>query len=293
MDKEKVKLPKVWHPQHEKILKAWGEASACYRYMNHRAYLLYKKLSMRFTLPVIVLSTITGTANFAQDQFPSSIKSSVPSIIGGLNLIAGLIATIMQFLKINELMESHRVASLAYGKLSRTIRLELSLPLKERTKDGKEIVEECRAEYDRLLEQSPPVPNDVLMAFERDFPSDEYLTKPEIMHIKPIDPFKAITENTVISQLKGLLPTGDKSKDELRKELKKIRGEVFDAVEEAKENVMETVQKGDAKFTEQADETKKELEELKKRSVIKELTQRAELQSVVVEPTQDDTQEEE
>jgi len=293
MDKEKVKLPKVWHPQHEKILKAWGEASACYRYMNHRAYLLYKKLSMRFTLPVIVLSTITGTANFAQDQFPASIKSSVPSIIGGLNLIAGLVATIMQFLKINELMESHRVASLAYGKLSRTIRLELSLPLKERTKDGKEIVEECRAEYDRLLEQSPPVPNDVLMAFERDFPSDEYLTKPEIMHIKPIDPFKAITENTVISQLKGLLPTGDKSKDELRNELKKIRGEVFDVVEEAKETVMETVQKGDAKFTEQADETKKELEELKKRSVIKELTQRAELQSVVVEPTQDDTQEEE
>lgn len=293
MDKEKVKLPKVWHPQHEKILKAWGEASACYRYMNHRAYLLYKKLSMRFTLPVIVLSTVTGTANFAQDQFPSSIKSSVPSIIGGLNLIAGLIATIMQFLKINELMESHRVASLAYGKLSRTIRLELSLPLKERTKDGKEIVQECRAEYDRLLEQSPPVPNDVLMAFERDFPSDEYLTKPEIMHIKPIDPFKAITENTVISQLKGLLPTGDKSKDELRNELKKIRGEVFDVVEEAKDSAMETVKKGDAKFTEQADETKKELEDLKKRSVIKELTQRAELQSVVVEPTQDDTQEEE
>jgi hypothetical protein len=274
MDKEKVKLPKIWHPQHEKILKDWGEAAACYRYMNHRAYLLYKKLSMRFTLPVIVLSTVTGTANFAQGQFPESIRSSVPSIIGGLNLIAGLVATIMQFLKINELMESHRVASLSYGKLSRTIRLELSLPLKERTKDGKEIVEECRAEYDRLLEQSPSIPSTVLIAFEQDFPSDEYLTKPEIMHIKPIDPFKAITENTVISQLKGFLPSGDRTKEDLRRELNVIQGKT------------ETP----TKFVEQAEVTRRELEDLKQRSVIKELKARAELQKVVVEDPKDDTQ---
>jgi hypothetical protein len=37
-----------------------------------------------------------------------------------MNLIAGLIATIMQFLKINELMENHRTAALGHGNLSRT-----------------------------------------------------------------------------------------------------------------------------------------------------------------------------
>ena len=98
-------MKKSWNDQHENILRQWGEASACYRYMNHRAFLMYKTLSMRFTLPVIVLSTITGTANFAQNQFPESIQGSVPAMIGGLNLVAGLIATVMQFLKINELME--------------------------------------------------------------------------------------------------------------------------------------------------------------------------------------------
>jgi len=273
MDREKVKLPKIWHPQHEKILKGWGEASACYRYMNHRAYLLYKKLSMRFTLPVIVLSTITGTANFAQEQFPESMRSTVPSIIGGLNLIAGLIATIMQFLKINELMESHRVASLSYGKLSRTIRLELTLPLSERSKNGQEVVEECRAEYDRLLEQSPSVPSSVLAAFEKDFPSDEYLTKPEIMHIRPIDPFKAITENTLIGKISGLIPKGDISKDELKEELAHIQ-KTADV----------------AKFTEQSEETKRELEQLKARNVFQQLKERAELQSVLVEGSTTETQ---
>lgn len=279
MDKEKVKLPKIWHPQHEHILKAWGEASACYRYMNHQAFLLYKKLSMRFTLPVIVLSTITGTANFAQDQFPAGMRSSVPSIIGGLNLIAGLIATVMQFLKINELMESHRVASLSYGKLSRTIRLELSLPLNERSKNGQDIVTECRAEYDRLLEQSPPVPSTVLAQFEKDFPSDEVLVKPEILHIKPIDPYRAITENTIVGKLTGLIPKGDVSREELKEELKTIRHGLKKQTDDVPERVV---------FTEQSDQTKKELEELKQLGVFKQLKERAELQEVVIEDSKDE-----
>jgi hypothetical protein len=192
-DKKIAARTKEWYPAQEKILKTWGEAAACYRFMNYKAFLMYKKSSMRFTLPVIVLSTITGTANFAQEQFPESIRPMVPSIIGGMNLIAGLIATIMQFLKINELMESHRVASQSYGKLSRTIRLELSLPLSERSMDGRDMVELMRAEYDRLIEQSPPIPTPILDEFEREFKNSK-IFKPEIMHIQPIDPFKAIVD---------------------------------------------------------------------------------------------------
>ena len=108
---------------------------------------MYKKLSMRFTLPVIVLSTITGTANFAQEQFPESIRPMVPSVIGGMNLIAGLIATIMQFLKINELMENHKAAALSYGLLSRNIRLTLALAREERNQDGLDFVTSCKTEY--------------------------------------------------------------------------------------------------------------------------------------------------
>ena len=192
-DKKIAARTKEWFPAQEKILKTWGEAAACYRFMNYKAFLMYKKSSMRFTLPVIVLSTITGTANFAQEQFPESIRPMVPSIIGGMNLIAGLIATIMQFLKINELMESHRVASQSYGKLSRTIRLELALPLSERSMDGRDMVDLMRAEYDRLIEQSPPIPTPILGEFEREF-KDSKIFKPEIMHIQPIDPFKAIMD---------------------------------------------------------------------------------------------------
>ena len=216
MDKEKKKtqskdkVKRIWHPSQEKILKTWGEASACYRYMHNHAYLIFKKQSMRFTLPVIILSTVTGTANFAQSSFPENMRASAPAVIGGLNLIAGIIATVMQFLKINEMMEGCRVASLQYGKLSSTIRLELSLPIEERSCDGSAMIESCRAEYDRLIEQSPPLPYAIIQAFEKQFPDDSEFFKPEIMHIQPIDMF--ISEDEMRFELQkelGAMRTGE------------------------------------------------------------------------------------
>ena len=199
-----------WNEQHENILRQWGESAGCYRYMHHRAFIMYKKLSMRFTLPVIILSTVTGTANFAQSSFPENMRASAPAVIGGLNLIAGIIATVMQFLKINEMMEGCRVASLQYGKLSRTIRLELSLPIEERSCDGSAMIESCRAEYDRLIEQSPPLPYAIIQAFEKQFPDDSEFFKPEIMHIQPIDMF--ISEDEMRFELQkelGAMRTGE------------------------------------------------------------------------------------
>lgn len=205
---------KTWNEQHEGILKQWGEAAACYRYMHHRAYLLYKKLSMRFTIPVILLSTITGTANFAQSSFPESMRDTVPAIIGGMNLIAGLIATIMQFLSINELMENHRTAALAHGVLSRNIRLVLALPRNERKTSGLKFVDDCKSEYDRLLEQSPAVPVSILRLFENEYPLDNVFTKPEILKVrsipvlklpKTVDPIRAITKSTPLETIGDML----------------------------------------------------------------------------------------
>ena len=221
---EDINMEEMWNEYHENVLRQWGEASACYRYMHHRAFLTYKKLSLRFSLPVIVLSTITGTANFAQSSFPESIRGGVPAIIGGMNLIAGLIATIMQFLKINELMENHRTAALGHGGLSRNIRLQLALPRDERSKEGLKFVEECKGIYESLLEQSPPIPKEILKTFEIDYPIDSVFTKPEILNVRPIpllkppktiEPIRAITQNTPFEKFgKYISPTVEEQEGE-------------------------------------------------------------------------------
>lgn len=151
---------------------------------------------MRFTLPIIIISTITGTANFAQETFPTAWHEYVPAGIGALNLFAAILTTVAQFLKINELQESHRVSSIHYGKLSRTIRLELNLPISERSHDGSNMVDICRSEFDRLIEQSPPIPGDILRDFEKKFSGKDVIV-PEISTVKPIDTYDGTKEAVI------------------------------------------------------------------------------------------------
>ena len=279
---EEKKLPKIWHPQQEKILKAWGEAAACYRYMHYQAYCSFKNLSMKFTIPLIIVSTVTGTANFAQETFPPTVQPFVPSAIGGLNLITAIATTIMQFLKINELMEGHRVASVQYGKVSRTIRLELTLPLSERTQNGTNMIENMRAEYDRLIEQSPNVPKKMIDSFEREFPDDNAFFKPEIMHIQPIIPFKAIAENTIITKLKDAV--GGAAKRELKKELEDIRGNI----QTAKKTIKSDIEGKQQRINEISELKDKGIVSLKG-DLMKEIRRRTELMEVVTEIPKDET----
>ncbi|MBQ45935.1 MAG: hypothetical protein CMP10_00320 [Zetaproteobacteria bacterium] len=283
---EEKKLPKIWHPQQEKILKSWGEAAACYRYMHYQAYCSYKNQSMKFTIPLIIVSTITGTANFAQETFPPTVQPFVPSAIGGLNLITAIATTIMQFLKINELMEGHRVASVQYGKVSRTIRLELTLPLSERTQNGTNMIENMRAEYDRLIEQSPNVPKYIIDAFEKEFPDDNAFFKPEIMHIQPINPFKAIEENKIITKLKDAV--GGVAKRELKQELDDIRG----TTQKIKKTVKADIEGKQQRINEISDLKDKGLVSLKG-DLMKELRRRTELMEVITEIPKDETTESE
>jgi len=239
---EEINMEETWNEYHESILRQWGESSACYRYMHHRAFLMFKKLSLRFNLPVIVLSTITGTANFAQSTLPPAIQPAAPSLIGGLNLIAGLIATIMQFLKIQELMENHRTAALGHGSLSRNIRLQLALPRDERKKEGLKFVEECKTTYDSLLEQSPPIPKHILLNFEKEYPIDGIFTKPEILDVRPIPflkppktttPIRAMTQDTPFEKIGRMLsPTEQEVEEEELEETEEYEEEEETDVEQ-------------------------------------------------------------
>ena len=176
-----------WHPQQEELLKKWTEIATCYRWMYDRAYRQYTKKNMGFAIPVIILSTITGTANFAHESFPEEWQEIVPMAIGSLNLVAGLLTTIAQFLRVNELQEGHRVAGIGFAKFGRNIRVALNLPHKNI--NGDEFVEMMRQEYDRLLEQSPPIPTSILSAFQKEFKNTK-IHKPEIIAISEVNVFR-------------------------------------------------------------------------------------------------------
>ena len=188
--------PKIWNDTEVKVLKKWGEQAASYRVLHNRAYRKYKYLTALFTIPVIIISTLTGTANFSQGtiiQIYPSFDIYLPLVIGALNLISGIVTTIGQFLRVSELNEANRNASISYGKFSRNISTELSLPPNERTYSGLDFIQICRNEMDRLIEQSPEIPMKIINRFEHNKKFKDII-KPELINITSIDVYKPSTE---------------------------------------------------------------------------------------------------
>lgn len=199
METDEVEI--VWHEQQEKILKRWSEIGSSYRFMHDRAYLHFETQNFRFALPVIILSTVTGTANFAQGSFPAEWATYVPLFIGFLNLTAGLITTIAQFLRVSELLEGHRAASISYSKFSRNISVELSLPPDERSSGGREFIAARRVELDRLIEQSPNIPMHIVKEFGKTF-ADSNFIKPDILEISGVEIFNDMEGKKALAERK-------------------------------------------------------------------------------------------
>ena len=115
-----------WSNQHEQILVEWADKAICYRWLHSQSHTSYSFKNTWFTIPVIILSTLTGTANFAQERVPEKHQPAFQLFIGSLNIFAGILTTIQQFLKISELNEAHRVSSISWDKFYRNIKLELA-----------------------------------------------------------------------------------------------------------------------------------------------------------------------
>ena len=157
-----------WTEDHENILVEWADKAMCYRWLHGRSHQLYSRANTWFTIPVIIMSTLTGTANFAQDKFSGITREYVVVAIGAVNILAGIITTIQQFLKISELNEAHRVSSLSWDKFYRNIKVELAKSPKERT-PAIQILKSSKEEFDRLMETSPAISTKVTKLFKSEF----------------------------------------------------------------------------------------------------------------------------
>ena len=181
-----------WKEEEEDLLKQWADKAQCFQWMHNRSREIYQRKNAMYTIPVIIISTITGTANFAQDRFSEKIKEYVVMTIGSLSIIAGIITTIYQFLKISEINEGHRVASLSWGKFHRNLESELRRHPLDRT-GATELIKMSKEEYNRLVEISPFIPKKVLNEFNKKFKKNKTLTKPPIGNT--IDPTNIFTMN--------------------------------------------------------------------------------------------------
>lgn len=174
-----------WTTEHEQILIEWADKAMCYRWLHSKSNSMYSSLNAWYTIPVIVISTLTGTANFAQTRVPLEYQNYFAMIVGGFNILGGIISTIQQFLKITQLNEAHRVSGIAWDKFYRNVKIELAKHPSERMPPA-QMLKMSKEEFDRLMETSPNIPDKIIKIFNVSFKKSEAfekIVKPEICDV--------------------------------------------------------------------------------------------------------------
>lgn len=174
-----------WTKEQEHLMAEWSDIAACYRWLHDRAEKKFHKLNMGITIPVIILSTLTGAANFAVGSFippdNDALQGYVSASLGGLSIFAGILTTLGNFFQYAQRSESNRVASISWGKFQRLVQVELAINPMDRI-EAMDFLKICRQDLDRLIEQSPQIPDDVIAEFEKEFKELPNLKRPDICH---------------------------------------------------------------------------------------------------------------
>jgi hypothetical protein len=150
--------------------------------MHEKTERIFYRADMSFMFPVIILSTITGAGNFALDSVLTDPehKKYAQLGLGGLSILTGIISTIGNRLGYGGRSEAHKGAAVQWGKFQRLIAIELAMHPNERI-DCMGFLKMCRAELDRLIEQSPTIPESVIQACKKEFAKYPKVRKPEII----------------------------------------------------------------------------------------------------------------
>ena len=170
-----------WTKELEHLFAEWADKAACYRWMHERTGRIFYQSDQSLMFPIIILSTVTGAANFALGSVVNdpTIKNYAQLGLGGLSIISGILTTIANRLGYASGSEAHRTAAISWGKFNRLIGIELSLHPKERM-DAFAFMKMFRVELDRLIEQSPSIPENVIKAFVVEFKTATDVRKPDI-----------------------------------------------------------------------------------------------------------------
>ena len=169
-----------WNTAQEVLLAAIADRANGMRWMHSMCERVYAHWNFYLTVPAILMSTIAGSATIGMSSlFPGDKQQLASNIIGCMTLSTGVLTTLNQYMKSSQLSETHRVSSVAYGKLHRIISCELALRRDQRP-NALEFLKIVRSEQDKLQDVSPEIIASVIKSFRETFKDRHDLEKPEI-----------------------------------------------------------------------------------------------------------------
>jgi hypothetical protein len=167
-----------WGSQIEKVIADEGEKALSWAFLHQHAQKKYNRLDIWINIPIIVLSTLTGTASVGSESLFNG-NEIAPVIIGLVSLLVGVLNTLSSYFGWAKRTEGHRLCGIQYEKYHNFIRIELSLPRNERMPPS-EFLKIIKEGFERLAETAPQIPDSVIAMYRMRFENNHELSKPTI-----------------------------------------------------------------------------------------------------------------
>tara|TARA_Y100000389_G_scaffold205050_1_gene262441 strand:- start:845 stop:1651 length:807 start_codon:yes stop_codon:yes gene_type:complete len=147
----------IWHESNELFFKSLGDEAQLQALCHMKSHEEFSVRSMKYQLPIIILSVMCGSGNFVSTSFPDN-QATIILGVGVLSIFTSIISSVAQYLKLAEKSEAHRIAFVSWEKYYNNIRFQLS----KRREEREELVNYMSSitnEYQRLQEISPLLPD--------------------------------------------------------------------------------------------------------------------------------------
>lgn len=154
------------------LLREWNDFTKTYELLHFKSYTYFRYINYGLMIPIIILTSMSGSANIILSSISSSDckKNSVDYpqlVVGFTTIIAAILTTIYNFMKVPEFQQRHLTHSSDFNKLSREIEMELVLfeSTHKTYSSLEEFIKTMRTRLDRFIENAPPIPNKVMISF--------------------------------------------------------------------------------------------------------------------------------
>jgi hypothetical protein len=140
-----------WTEQSESLLRTWLRRARYSQDSNYAQGHVYLRANYFLAVPVIVITTVLGTAAFA------SLQTQVASLgvklsVGVLSIVAAVLAALQTHFKYSQRAEKLKNLGARYGDIRREIEEVLSLPVADSSAASK-ILDDIRKKFDAVASE--------------------------------------------------------------------------------------------------------------------------------------------
>lgn len=155
----------TWNDALEKLLCEEAEKCSGLAWLHAKSELFYGGRNNFLQIPIIVLSTITGAASVGSSTlFPG--RADVSSVVlGGVSILVSILGMLSSHYSFSKRAEGHKLGSIQYAQIHRTINIEMSLPREQRM-HPKQLLRFIKDDLKRLMENIPRVPENIITEYK-------------------------------------------------------------------------------------------------------------------------------